>query len=204
MFQVRNCWIETCLKMLVNLNGILERFWLYCTALTCLLWSGSHLSVQLWKNDYFFGSCGKPCSVAEGLCEGSGGMVSECSDSITVRSSETLPAECLEQAYCSKYQLLRLLPTCSWGSWFPYADEDFFVKSLIRVKCYIWLCLGYYALIWLLDKGCFPLLCLAQLVCWLLLWPVAQSLSNVWNGTSGFQTCSSLLNQLLIHGFLTL
>lgn len=79
-----------------------------------------------------------------------------------------------------------------------------FVKSLIRVKCYIWLCLGYYALIWLLDKGCFPLLCLAQLVCWLLLWPVAQSLSNVWNGASGFQTCSSLLNQLLIHGFLTL
>lgn len=47
VFQVRNWWIEMCLKMLVNLSGVLERLWLHRTALTCLLWSGNHSSVQL-------------------------------------------------------------------------------------------------------------------------------------------------------------
>lgn len=54
----------------------------------------------------------------------------EPSDGIAMRSGEALPAERLEQAHCSKYLLLRcLLPTCSLGGWFLYADKDFQVSG---------------------------------------------------------------------------
>lgn len=178
-------------QLLVNLSGLVERLWLYCAALTHLLWSRNHSKVQVWKEDSFFGSCGEPCGVAEGVREGSGGVVPERADGSAVRSSQTLPAEHLEQAYCSKYQPPRLLPTRSWDlllsiRWWNRLWSELNATS----DC---------ALIWVLGKGCFPLLCLAQLVCWLLLWPVAQSPSNVWNGASAFQTHSALLKWLLIH-----
>lgn len=65
------------------------------------------------KAGFFVGSRGEPCGVAEGVREGSGGVVPERADGSAVRSSQTLPAERLEQAYCSKYQPPGLLPTRS-------------------------------------------------------------------------------------------
>lgn len=72
------------------------------------------------------GSRGEPCAVAEGVCEGAGGVVSEHSHGLAVRGAETLPAERLEQACRGKCQPLRA-PRHAWGSGgcFPHAEEDF-------------------------------------------------------------------------------
>lgn len=137
--------------------------------------------IELCINDQcgvLSGSFGKPCAVAEGVCEGAGGVVPEHPHGVAVRGGQTLPAERLEQACRGKCWPLRaprstLLLSTRWGR---------LLKSLVGVRCCIFLCRGCCAFIWVLDKG----LCLAQLVCWLLPWAVAQSPSNVWNGASGF------------------
>lgn len=84
--------------------------------LPCSLCSGNRSSTQLERLILFSlsGSCGKPCPVAEGVCQGAGGVVSEHSHGVAVWGGETLPAECLEQACRGKCQPLRP-PRPTWG-----------------------------------------------------------------------------------------
>lgn len=73
--------------------------------LLALQWESSKHAAGKVDSVSLSGSRGKPCPVAEGMCEGAGGVVPEHSHCIAVRGGETLPAECLEQACREQYSL---------------------------------------------------------------------------------------------------